>query len=91
VLSLKDLGALKQGWFADVVVFDPATIAERATYANPHQLAVGLDDVLVNGGYAWKDGKPTGAHTGRFVHGRAWTGAPGGGCRANAAAWSWAK
>ena len=91
VLSLKDRGALKPGSFADVVVFDPAAIAERATYANPHRLAVGVDDVLVNGGFALKDGKPTGAHTGRFVHGRAWTGYPNGGCRPSAAAWDWAK
>ena len=90
VLSLKDRGALKPGYFADVVVFDPNTIAERATYANPHQLAVGVDDVIVNGGFALEHGKPTGAHTGRFVHGRAWAGYPDGGCRANAAAWSWA-
>jgi len=91
VLSLKNRGALKPGYFADVVVFDPATIAERATYANPHRLAVGVDDVLVNGGFALKNGKPTGAHTGRFVHGRAWTGTSNGGCRSSAAAWNWAK
>jgi N-acyl-D-amino-acid deacylase len=91
VLSLKDRGALKAGDFADVVVFDPATIAERATYANPHQLAVGVDDVLVNGGFAMRDGLPTGAHTGRFVRGRAWKGYPDGGCRKSAADWSWAK
>jgi N-acyl-D-amino-acid deacylase len=90
-LSLQDRGALKQGYYADVVVFDPATIAERSTYANPHQLAVGVTDVLVNGGLALKDGKPTGAPTGRFVHGRAWTGYKGGGCRADAAAWTWSK
>ena len=46
----------------------------HATYADPHQLATGVDDVLVNGGFAFRDGKPTGAHTGRFVRGRAWTG-----------------
>jgi N-acyl-D-amino-acid deacylase len=90
-LSLKDRGALRPGAFADVVVFDPNNIAERATYANPHQLATGVDDVLVNGGFAFRDGRPTGAHTGRFVRGRAWKGYPDGGCRASAAAWSWAK
>ena len=58
-------------------MFDPNTIADRATYAKPHQLAVGVEDVLVNGGFAFKDGKATGAATGRFVHGRAWLGAPG--------------
>jgi N-acyl-D-amino-acid deacylase len=90
-LSLKDRGLLKAGYYADVVVFDPKTIADRATYAKPHQLAVGVDDVLVNGKLALKDGKPTGAATGRFVHGRAWTGAAGGGCRAAAANWTWSK
>ncbi|MBV9992157.1 MAG: D-aminoacylase [Alphaproteobacteria bacterium] len=90
-LSLEDRGLLKQGYYADVVVFDPKTIADRATYAKPHQLAVGVEDVLVNGGFAYRDGKPTGEATGRFVHGRAWTGAPGGGCRASASAWSWSK
>ena len=49
-----------------------------------------MDDVLVNGGFAIRDGKPTGAPTGRFVHGRAWAGAPGGGCRARAGDWVWA-
>ena len=76
---------------AQVVVFDPNTIADRATYAKPHQLAVGVEDVLVNGGFAFRDGKPTGAHTGRFVHGRAWLGAPGGACRAAPSDWSWSK
>jgi N-acyl-D-amino-acid deacylase len=90
-LSLSDRGMLKTGYYADIVVFDPATIADRATYPKPHQLAVGVDDVLVNGGFALKDGKATGAATGRFVHGRAWTGAPGGGCRAAASDWSWSK
>ena len=90
-LSLADRGMLKAGYYADVVVFDPNTIADKATYANPDQLAVGVDDVLVNGGFAFKDGKATGAHTGRVVHGRAWTGAQGGGCRPNASDWAWSK
>lgn len=90
-LSLQDRGLLKTGYFADIVVFDPNTIGEKATYASPHQLAVGVKDVLVNGGFALRDGKATGAHTGRAVRGRAWTGVPGGGCRASAAAWTWSK
>ena len=90
-LSLKDRGLLKAGYYADIVVFDPNTIAEKATYTEPHQLAVGVDDVLVNGGFAFRDGKATGAHTGRAVRGRAWTGATGGGCRASAADWAWSK
>ncbi len=90
-LSLSGRGLLKAGYYADVVVFDPNTIADRSTYAKPHQLAVGVDDVLVNGGFAFKDGKATGVSTGRVVHGRAWLGAPGGGCRAAASDWSWSK
>ena len=90
-LSLADRGLLKTGYYADIVVFDPETIADKATYAKPDQLAVGVDDVLVNGGLAFADGKPTGAHTGRFVHGRAWTGAAGGGCRKTAGDWTWSK
>jgi len=90
-LSLTDRGRLKVGAYADVVVFDPAAIADHATYDNPAQLATGVEDVLVNGGFAVKDAKATGAPTGRFVRGRAWTGAPDGGCRASAAKWRWSK
>ncbi len=89
-LSLKDRGRLKPGYYADIVVFAPQTIIGKATFSKPAQLASGVDDVLVNGGFAVRDGRPTGSPTGRFVHGRAWTGAPGGGCRAKAADWSWA-
>ena len=90
-LSLADRGFLKVGYYADVVVFDPNTVADKATYDNPAQLAVGVEDVLVNGGFAFKDGKATGAHTGRFVHGRAWTGTKDGGCRTTASQWAWSK
>lgn len=90
-LSLKDRGMLKKGYFADIVVFDPVTIQDHATFEKPAQLATGVSDVIINGGFALKDGKATGAPTGRFVHGRAWTGAQGGGCRASAADWTWSK
>jgi N-acyl-D-amino-acid deacylase len=82
---------LKTGYYADIVVFDPNTIGEKATYASPHQLAVGVEDVLVNGGFALKYGKATGVHSGRAVRGRAWIGVPGGGCRASATDWAWSK
>jgi len=59
-LSLADRGLLKAGYYADIVVFDPNTIADRATYAVPDQLAVGVDVVLVNGGFAFRDGKADG-------------------------------
>jgi N-acyl-D-amino-acid deacylase len=88
-LSLKDRGLLKSGFFADVVVFDPSTIQDHATYDHPHQLATGVEDVWVNGQAALLDGKPTGAHSGRAVRGRAWSGLPGGGCRKSSADWTW--
>ena len=88
-LSLPDRGRLRQGAYADVVVFDPATIQDHATYEKPHQLSTGVSDVLVNGRFAIKDGVATGAPTGRVVRGRAWTGAPGGGCRKSASDWTW--
>ena len=88
-LSLSDRGLLKTGDFADIVVFDPNTIQDHATYERPHQLASGVDDVWVNGVRALSHGEATGAASGRAVRGRAWTGASGGGCRANARDWSW--
>ncbi|HET7757873.1 MAG TPA: amidohydrolase family protein, partial [Steroidobacteraceae bacterium] len=90
-LSLRDRGMLKAGDFADVVVFDPATIQDHATYERPQQLATGVLDVWVNGVQALRDGVATGAASGRAVRGRAWTGAPGGGCRAHAADWTWPR
>jgi N-acyl-D-amino-acid deacylase len=90
-LSLKDRGQLKAGQFADVVVFDPTTIQDHATYDRPAQLATGVDDVWVNGIAALRNGKATGAHSGRFVRGRAWTGWPQGGCRASARDWQWSQ
>ncbi len=83
-------GRLKPGYFADIVIFDPATIQDHATYEKPHQLATGVEDVWINGVRAVKDGKATGAASGsRFVRGRAWSGAPGGGCRVSSKAWQW--
>ena len=88
-LSLPDRGMLKSGYFADIVIFDPKTIQDHASYAQPHRLATGVSYVLVNGSVALKEGEATGAASGRFVHGRAWTGAPGGGCRATSRNWHW--
>jgi N-acyl-D-amino-acid deacylase len=88
-LALADRGLLKAGFVADVVVFDPATIADHATYERPHQLATGVSEVLVNGRLALAHGTATGAPTGRVVRGRAWTGRPGGGCRASSHDWTW--
>ncbi len=68
-LGLDRRGFLKEGQFADVVVFDPATIADRATYDNPHQYAVGVRHVLVNGVAVLKDGEHTGTLPGRALYG----------------------
>jgi N-acyl-D-amino-acid deacylase len=68
-LGLDHRGFLKEGMFADVVVFDPATVADRATYEKPHQYAVGVKHVFVNGVQVLKDGEHTGAKPGRALWG----------------------
>jgi dihydroorotase/N-acyl-D-amino-acid deacylase len=68
-LSLHDRGVLKPGLFADVVVFDPATIGDRATYEQPKQLSVGMRHVFVNGVQVIRDGQHTGAKPGRALRG----------------------
>jgi len=68
-LGLDHRGFLRTGMFADVVVFDPATIADRATFENPHQYAVGVKHVFVNGVQVLKDGEHTGAKPGRALWG----------------------
>jgi N-acyl-D-amino-acid deacylase len=78
-LGIRQRGSLKPGYYADVVVFDPAHIQDHATFEKPKQLATGVDDVFVNGVQVWRNGKHTGAKPGRFVRGPGWTGWPGGG------------
>ena len=68
-LGLDHRGLLKEGMFADAVVFDPATIADRATFEKPHQYSVGVRHVLVNGVPVLKDGEHTGALPGRALKG----------------------
>ena len=68
-LKIKDRGYLKKGNFADVVIFDPETIQDHATFANPHQLATGVHHVFVNGMQVLKDGEHTGRTPGRVVRG----------------------
>ena len=68
-LGLDHRGLLQQGMFADVVVFDPAKIADRATFEKPHQYAVGVQDVFVNGVQVLKNGEHTGAKPGRALSG----------------------
>ena len=71
-LSLADRGLLREGGFADITIFDPATIADRATYEQPLQLSVGVRHVWVNGTQVLQDGRHTGATPGRAVRGPGW-------------------
>ena len=68
-LKIADRGALKEQYFADVVVFDPETIQDHATFAEPQQYATGVQHVIVNGVQVLRDGEHTGATPGRFVRG----------------------
>ena len=81
-LGIKSRGSLKPGYYADVVVFNPASVQDHATFEKPKQLATGVNDVFINGVQVLRDGKHTGAKPGRFLRGPGWTGWPGGGaCR----------
>jgi N-acyl-D-amino-acid deacylase len=68
-LGLDHRGFIKKGMFADVVVFDPATISDRATFEKPHQYAIGVKHLFVNGAHVIKDGEHTGAKPGRALWG----------------------
>src|SRR6266511_1748094 len=68
-LELDRRGFLREGYFADVVVFDPKTVADRATFEQPHQFAVGVKHVFVNGAHVLKDGEHTGSKPGRALWG----------------------
>jgi len=72
--GLTGRGVLEPGAYADVVVFDPQRITDRATFAEPHQYAEGVVHVFVNGVHTLRDGEHTGATAGRFVRGPGWTG-----------------
>ena len=69
-LGIAERGALKPGYYADVVVFDPAAVADRATFEQPHRYAVGMRDVYVNGVAVMQDGRHSGATPGRAVRGK---------------------
>ena len=68
-LKIKKRGLLKEGYYADVVLFDPNTISDHATFDNPHQLATGMHHVFVNGVHVLNEGEHTGAMPGRVVRG----------------------
>lgn len=68
-LGLRERGQLRPGYYADIVVFDPKTVSDKATFAKPHQLATGVRDVVVNGTVVLREETHTGAMPGRFVRG----------------------
>jgi N-acyl-D-amino-acid deacylase len=65
--GLKDRGVLKEGYAADVTVFDAGTVDEAATFARPIQPAKGIEAVIVNGAIVWREGKSTGARSGQVL------------------------
>jgi dihydroorotase/N-acyl-D-amino-acid deacylase len=72
-LLLRDRGILKEGNYADLAVFDPATVADRATFARPHATSVGIRYVLVNGRFTLDEGALTGERPGRALRGPGWS------------------
>jgi N-acyl-D-amino-acid deacylase len=66
-MGLRDRGTLREGTFADLVLFDPQTVIDRATFAKPQELPVGIQTVFVNGEVVWNDGRPTGSKPGRVL------------------------
>ena len=68
-MKIQKRGVLKNGYFADIVVFDPQKITDHATYDNPHQYSTGVSEVFVNGRQVIKDGEHTGIYAGRVIRG----------------------
>jgi N-acyl-D-amino-acid deacylase len=71
-LKLRNRGYLRPGYFADIVVFDPARVEDHSTYDNPHRYATGVVDVFVNGVQVLEDGTHTNARPGRIIRGPGW-------------------
>jgi len=69
---LKDRGLLKEGYFADITLFDPTSIRDRATYENPTRLSEGVKYVFVNGRLEFENGQLTGVTAGRVLRGPGW-------------------
>jgi N-acyl-D-amino-acid deacylase len=76
-LRLDRRGTLKPGFFADIVIFDPAAVQDHATFERPHQYATGVRDVFVNGVQVLRGGEHTGAKPGQVVRGPGWKGSKG--------------
>jgi dihydroorotase/N-acyl-D-amino-acid deacylase len=68
-LSITDRGLLLPGQYADVILFDPDTVTDHATFSDPHQLSTGIQEVWVNGGRVVRGGRHTGAMPGKPVYG----------------------
>lgn len=75
-IQIRERGRLKEGYYADVVVFDAATVTDHATFPDPHQYATGVEQVFVNGVRVIQDGVHNGAMPGRVVRGPGWDGWP---------------
>ena len=73
-LSIQGRGLVKEGMYADLAIFDPETVGDRATFEEPHQLSTGIEHVLVNGVPVVRNGIHTGATPGRVVRGPGYTG-----------------
>jgi N-acyl-D-amino-acid deacylase len=73
-IGVFERGEIREGYYADIVVFDPERIADRATFEEPHQYATGMRHVFVNGEQVLRDGEHTGATPGRVVRGPGWDG-----------------
>ncbi|WP_394805275.1 N-acyl-D-amino-acid deacylase family protein [Kordiimonas aquimaris] len=73
-MQLRERGSLKAGYFADIVIFDPTTIQDHATFDDPHQYSTGVSEVFINGVHVLKNGEHTGSTPGRVLRGPGWTG-----------------
>jgi N-acyl-D-amino-acid deacylase len=73
-MKIEKRGALKEGFYADVVVFDPEKVQDHSTFQDSHQYSTGMSHVFVNGVQVLKDGEHTGAMPGRVVRGPGWVG-----------------
>jgi N-acyl-D-amino-acid deacylase len=68
-LQIRQRGELRTGWFADLVIFDPATVVDHATFERPHQYSTGIRFVIVNGVVTVENERHTGARAGRALYG----------------------